>query len=218
MFTRKQGCRRGPRRSVRRGLRGDRGGVETDADAASTASSADHALPSSPWYWTMVVSPSDPNVLVLGTSNGLYPLERRRQVVEADGPKGIHATSLVQAGDSIVVGGFAGSRRARTRSSGRAPTGPRQTARGARGEHRRRQDLEGAAPSRPAERRRAGARGRPGGHQTSTPCSTTASSTARPTAPARSSLSPRSSGSRRGRSRSRRTGASSAATWTAART
>jgi len=29
-------------------------------------------VPSSTWFWTMAVSPSDPNTLVVGTANGLY--------------------------------------------------------------------------------------------------------------------------------------------------
>ena len=33
------------------------------------------AVPSSMWYWTMAVSPSDPNVLVVGSASGLYRSE-----------------------------------------------------------------------------------------------------------------------------------------------
>src|SRR4051794_10144571 len=73
--------------------------------AASGAASTGQKLPFVPWYWTMLVSPSNPDVLVLGTSKGLYRSEDGGSSWAATGPKGIHATSIVQAGDSIVVGG-----------------------------------------------------------------------------------------------------------------
>ena len=78
------------------------------SDAASTATATGQTgskLPFVPWYWTMIVSPSDPNVLVLGTSQGLFRSADGGKSWAATGPKGIHATSIVQAGDSIVVGG-----------------------------------------------------------------------------------------------------------------
>ena len=41
-----------------------------------------------PWYWTMLVSPSDPNVLVLGTSKGLYRSADGGKSWAATGPEG----------------------------------------------------------------------------------------------------------------------------------
>jgi photosystem II stability/assembly factor-like uncharacterized protein len=62
-------------------------------------------LPFGAWYWTMAVSPSEPKVLVLGTSNGLYRSTDGGKTWLPTGPKGINATSLVQAGSSIFAGG-----------------------------------------------------------------------------------------------------------------
>ena len=111
----------------------------------------------------MAVSPSDPNVLVLGTSERPLPLDRRRQDVDADRPEGLQRDER-RAGRELAL------RRRRARDPDDEPG--RQDRRGQGRherrrpsfavEHRRRQDLEGAAPERPAERRGAGARGRPG--------------------------------------------------------
>jgi photosystem II stability/assembly factor-like uncharacterized protein len=62
-------------------------------------------LPFAPWYWTMAVSPSDPNVLVLGTSQGLYRSGDGGKTWQTTGPTGVSTTSLVQAGSSIFMGG-----------------------------------------------------------------------------------------------------------------
>jgi len=53
----------------------------------------------------MAVSPSDPNVLVLGTSNGLDRSGDGGRTWQPTGPKSINATSVVQLGSSIFVGG-----------------------------------------------------------------------------------------------------------------
>ncbi len=63
------------------------------------------AVPSSTWYWTMAVSPSDPNVLVLATGNGLYRSGDGGKTWQPTGPKRVNATSVVQAGKSIFMGG-----------------------------------------------------------------------------------------------------------------
>ena len=62
-------------------------------------------LPSLPWYWTMAVSPSDADVVVVGTSNGLYRSSDGGKTWRPTGPKGVAATSLVQAGSSLFMGG-----------------------------------------------------------------------------------------------------------------
>lgn len=62
-------------------------------------------LPSAMWYWTMAVSPSDSKHLVVGTSSGLYRSSDGGKTWLPTGPKGIDATSVVQAGSSIYAGG-----------------------------------------------------------------------------------------------------------------
>jgi photosystem II stability/assembly factor-like uncharacterized protein len=62
-------------------------------------------LPSVSWYWTMAVSPSDTDVVVVGTSNGLYRSSDGGKMWQPTGPKGVEATSVVQAGSSIFAGG-----------------------------------------------------------------------------------------------------------------
>ena len=53
----------------------------------------------------MAVSPSDPHVLVLGTSNGLYRSTDGGRTWRPTGPGGMEPTSLVDAGSSIFAGG-----------------------------------------------------------------------------------------------------------------
>jgi photosystem II stability/assembly factor-like uncharacterized protein len=80
----------------------------SDSDAASAgpnAAATGQKLPFVPWYWTMVVLPDDPNMLVLGTSKGLYRSTNAGKSWSAVGPKGIHMTSLAQTGDTLVAGG-----------------------------------------------------------------------------------------------------------------
>jgi photosystem II stability/assembly factor-like uncharacterized protein len=80
----------------------------SDSDAASVAAgggATGQKLPYVPWYWTMIVSQDDPNMLVLGTSKGLYRSTNAGKSWSAVGPKGIHMTSLAQADDTLVAGG-----------------------------------------------------------------------------------------------------------------
>ena len=73
----------------------------------------------------MVVSPTDPNVVVLGTSNGLYRSADGAKTWHPTGPQGVNATSLVQAGNSIYVGGVPGPNPVIRKGTGRtAPDGP----------------------------------------------------------------------------------------------
>jgi photosystem II stability/assembly factor-like uncharacterized protein len=55
----------------------------------------------------MAVAPSDPETLLLATSNGVYRSVDGGKKWKATGPKDIDATSLVQFGDSIYLGGVA---------------------------------------------------------------------------------------------------------------
>ncbi len=66
---------------------------------------AGSGVPFVPWYWSMTGSSSDPNVLVLATSNGLYRSGDAGKTWQATGPKNVDATSLVQSGSSIYMGG-----------------------------------------------------------------------------------------------------------------
>jgi photosystem II stability/assembly factor-like uncharacterized protein len=63
------------------------------------------SLPSVLWYWTMAVSPSDPNVLLLATSGGLYRSADGGGSWASTGPKNVNATSLVQSGHTLYAGG-----------------------------------------------------------------------------------------------------------------
>src|SRR5262249_40044070 len=79
------------------------------------------------WYWTMAVSPSDPDVLVLGTNAGLFRSSDGGKKWTQVGPKNVNATSLLQVGDAIYAGGVPASPTAppvvRTANARTAPTG-----------------------------------------------------------------------------------------------
>jgi photosystem II stability/assembly factor-like uncharacterized protein len=62
-------------------------------------------LPPVTWFWTMAVAPSDPDAIVVATAGGLYRSGDAGRTWHPTGPKRFNATSLVQAGSSIVAGG-----------------------------------------------------------------------------------------------------------------
>jgi photosystem II stability/assembly factor-like uncharacterized protein len=80
------------------------------------------------WYWAMVVSPTDPSVLVLATSNGLYRSEDSGQTWRPTASQGVVMTSLARAGRSIFAAGVGGPTSVRpwVRKGSRrvAPDGP----------------------------------------------------------------------------------------------
>jgi hypothetical protein len=83
------------------------------------------AVPYAPWYWTMVVSPTDPNVVLIGTSNGVYRSTDGAKTWHPTGPKGVNTTSLVGAGNAIYMGGVPGPNPVIRKGKGRtAPDGP----------------------------------------------------------------------------------------------
>ncbi len=84
------------------------GAVSRSSPTATEATPA-QPVPSAPWYWTMAVSPSDSDVLLLGTSQGVYRSDDGGRTWKPTGPKKVHATSLVQSGDSVYMGGVASS-------------------------------------------------------------------------------------------------------------
>ena len=80
-------------------------GSNTAATTATVVSSTSGTAPSAMWYWTMTVSPSDPNLLVLATSDGLYRSTDGGKTWQSTGPKGFNATSVVQNGDKLLAAG-----------------------------------------------------------------------------------------------------------------
>jgi photosystem II stability/assembly factor-like uncharacterized protein len=70
------------------------------APAAASAS-----VPKANWYWTMVVSPTSDDVLVLGTNSGLYRSTNGGKSWQPVGPKDFNATSVVNSGSSMLAAG-----------------------------------------------------------------------------------------------------------------
>lgn len=107
------------------------GAVSRSTPASSTAAVATGTaggVPSSMWYWTMAVSPSDPNALVVGSASGLYRSEDGGKSWAPVGPKAFNATSVVQSGNDLVAaGGKLGSLSSaitRVGQARQAPVGP----------------------------------------------------------------------------------------------
>jgi photosystem II stability/assembly factor-like uncharacterized protein len=80
-------------------------GAVSRSSPKAAAPSVAGPVPNATWYWTMVVSPTDEDVLVLGTSSGIFRSTDGGRTWRPTGPKGVHATSLVQADGSILMGG-----------------------------------------------------------------------------------------------------------------
>jgi photosystem II stability/assembly factor-like uncharacterized protein len=107
------------------------GAVSHSTPASSTAAVATGtagAVPSSQWYWTMAVSPSDPNALVVGSASGLLRSEDGGKSWAPVGPKSFNATSVLQSGNNLIAaGGKLGpttSAITRTAKGRSAPVGP----------------------------------------------------------------------------------------------
>src|SRR4051795_8910911 len=73
-------------------------GSNTEVTTATVLSSTSGPAPPAIWYWTMAVSPSDPDVLVLATSGGLYRSTDGGKTWQPTGPKGFNSTSVLQDG------------------------------------------------------------------------------------------------------------------------
>src|SRR3954454_9032177 len=80
-------------------------GSNTQVTTATVISSTSGTAPSAMWYWTMAVSPSDDNDLVLATSGGLYHSTDGGKTWQPTGPKGFNATSVLQSGDRLIAAG-----------------------------------------------------------------------------------------------------------------
>jgi photosystem II stability/assembly factor-like uncharacterized protein len=83
------------------------GAVSRSSPATATTASATGTggVPSSLWYWTMAVSPSDPDVLVVGSASGLYRSADGGKTWAPTGPKSFNATSVLQLGSLLLAGG-----------------------------------------------------------------------------------------------------------------
>jgi photosystem II stability/assembly factor-like uncharacterized protein len=77
--------------------------------AAPAGTAGPGTVPFASWYWTMAASASNPNVLVLGTSNGLYRSSDDGKSWLPTGPKGLNATSVADLGKAMLAGGVAGA-------------------------------------------------------------------------------------------------------------
>jgi len=75
------------------------------AAIAFTPSVAAGAVPYASWYWSLAVPASNPNVLVLGTSKGVYRSSDAGKTWQPAGLGGVDTTSLVRAGSAIYAGG-----------------------------------------------------------------------------------------------------------------
>src|SRR5512133_2472102 len=65
-------------------------------------------VPYAPWYWTMIVSPSDPKVLVLGTSSGLYRSSDGADPRPQAAPQAANLARLAVSGSTMFAGGVPG--------------------------------------------------------------------------------------------------------------
>lgn len=100
-------------------------GAVSRSSATPAGITAANAVPYVPWYWTMVVSPNDPNAVVLGTSNGLYRSADGAKTWKQVGPQGVNMTSVVVAGAAMFAGGVPGPNPViRTKTGRTAPNGP----------------------------------------------------------------------------------------------
>ncbi len=81
------------------------GAVSKPSPTAASAGSSAAGVPSASWYWTMAVAPANANVLVLGTSDGLFRSSDGGKTWAATGPKDVSATSVVSDGSRLLMGG-----------------------------------------------------------------------------------------------------------------
>lgn len=69
------------------------------------AATAAAAVPKANWYWTMAVSPANANVLLLGTSSGIYRSQDGGKSWKASGLATVNVTSVVADGSTLLAGG-----------------------------------------------------------------------------------------------------------------
>jgi photosystem II stability/assembly factor-like uncharacterized protein len=83
-------------------------GAAAVAVAGATAlfcNAAAGAVPKAKWYWTLAVSARDADTLLLGTSDGLYRSQDAGKSWRRSPAAKMNATSIVQAGDTLYLGG-----------------------------------------------------------------------------------------------------------------
>lgn len=85
------------------------GAVSKSSPSVSATTNPNGAkVPYAAWYWTMLVSPSNPNTLLVGTNMGVYRSANGGKTWKASGLTNVNTTSLAQVGSSIYAGGVVG--------------------------------------------------------------------------------------------------------------
>ena len=89
-----------------------------------TTSASGAQLPYAAWYWTMVVSPTNPNELLVGTNMGVDRSLNGGKTWKSVGLTTVNVTSLAQVGSSVFAGGVPGANPVIHNTAGRtAPNG-----------------------------------------------------------------------------------------------
>ena len=100
-------------------------GAVSRSSPAAVGVTAAGPVPYAPWYWTMLVPRSNPDVVLLATSNGVLRSVDGAKTWHPTGPQGVNVTSLVQAGNLVYMGGVPGPNPVIRKGKGRtAPDGP----------------------------------------------------------------------------------------------
>lgn len=78
------------------------------SSTAVTSAKTGALLPYAAWYWTMLVSPSNANLLLVGTNAGVLRSANGGKTWKTAGLTNLNTTSLAQVGSSIYAGGVVG--------------------------------------------------------------------------------------------------------------
>jgi photosystem II stability/assembly factor-like uncharacterized protein len=73
-----------------------------------TASPNGAKVPYASWYWTMLVSPTDANSLLVGTNQGVISSTNGGKTWKTSGLTNVNTTSLAQMGNAIYAAGVVG--------------------------------------------------------------------------------------------------------------
>ena len=101
------------------------GAVSKSSPSVSATTNPNGAkIPYAAWYWTMIVSPTDPNSLIVGTNTGLVRSSDGGKTWKATGLTNVNTTSIAQVGSAIYAGGVVGPNPVIHNTAGRtAPNG-----------------------------------------------------------------------------------------------